>query len=392
LHLRKLLDCHASHRHRANDTIMIDIPFERFSSLGMTSAVAQHLSLQPTPPGGPHLLARVIEVHRDSLVLHDGNAAQTARLLPGLARALLDGASALSVGDWVLCATDAYAQVWVHARLEPVTHIVRRDGDGRRHSVVSNIDTALLVMGLDLDFNPQRLERYLALIHGSSVVPVVVLSKLDVLMSADQADGDSMDGHDLLDQRIQQLRSRIGQRVDLVAVDARDADCRKLLAPYLGAGQTLVLLGSSGAGKSTLINTLTDSNVQDTGQVREHDSRGKHTTTSRSLHQLPGGACVIDTPGVRTLGLDMNTATLQSLFDDVVALSTDCRFRNCQHQDEPGCAVRAGVHPERLRNYQKLLRESRRDTLTPLERQAQLAQWKARSRASRIQSHKISSN
>ena len=364
---------------------MIDIPFERFSSLGMTSAVAQHLSLQPTPPGGPHLLARVIEVHRDALVLHNGDTAQPARLLPGLARALLEGASALSVGDWVLCATDAYAQVWVHARLEPLTHIVRRYGDGLRHSVVSNVDTALVVMGLDLDFNPQRLERYLALVQGSGVTPVVVLSKLDVLLR--QGQSPSQQEPDLLDQRIQQLRSRIGQRVDLVAVDARDTDCRKLLAPYLGSGQTLVLLGSSGAGKSTLINTLTASNVQDTGHVREHDSRGKHTTTSRSLHQLPGGACVIDTPGMRTLGLDMDTATLQTLFDDVVALSTECRFRNCQHQDEPDCAVRAGVHPERLRNYQKLLRESRRDTMTPLERQAQLAQWKVRSRASRAQHH-----
>ncbi len=144
-----------------------------------------------------------------------------------------------------------------------------------------------------------------------------------------------------------------------------------------------MLQGSSGAGKSTLINTLTDSSIQDTGHVPEHDSRGKHTTTSRSLHPLPGGAGVIDTPGVRTLGLDVSTATLQSLFDDVVNLATQCRFRDCQHQAEPGCAVRDGVHPERLRNYQKLLRESRRDTMTPLQRQAQLAQWKARSRASR---------
>ena len=326
---------------------MIDIPFDRYLNLGMTSIVAQHLSLQPTPPGGPHLLARVIEVHRDALVLHDGDTAQPARLLPSLARALVEGASALSVGDWVLCARDAYAQVWVHARLEPLTHIVRRDGDGLRHSVVSNIDTALVVMGLDLDFNPQRLERYLALIHGSGVTPVVVLSKLDVLIREGQID--SHGESDLLDQRIRQLRARIGQRVDLVAVDARDDACRRHLAPYLGAGQTLVLLGSSGAGKSTLINTLTASTVQDTGQVREHDSRGKHTTTSRSLHQLSGGACVIDTPGVRTLGLDMDAATLQSLFEDVVALSAQCRFRDCQHQNEPGCAVRQGVHPERLR-------------------------------------------
>lgn len=362
---------------------MIDIQFDRFQALGMTPALAQHLSTQTSALACFSQLARVIEVHRDMLELHDGVRACSARLRPSLARQLLAGPAALSVGDWVLFEADAYQQIWVQARLEPLTHIVRRDGDGLRHSVVSNIDTALLVMGLDLDFNPHRLERYLALVHGSGVTPVVVLSKLDVLVSTDPSDADSAQGSNALELRTQQLRARIGHAVDLIAVDTRAAHCRQRLSPYLGRGQTLVLLGSSGAGKSTLINTLTASTVQDTGRVREHDSRGKHTTTSRSLHRLPCGACVIDTPGVRTLGLDIDTATLQSLFDDVVALSANCRFRDCQHHEEPDCAVRQGVHPERLRNYQKLLRESRRDTMTPLERQAQLAQWKARSRASR---------
>ncbi|WP_413899208.1 GTPase RsgA [Rhodoferax sp.] len=144
-----------------------------------------------------------------------------------------------------------------------------------------------------------------------------------------------------------------------------------------------MLLGSSGAGKSTLTNTLAGYAIQDTGAVREHDSRGKHTTTARSLHQLPSGACIIDTPGVRTLRPDVDAQTLGQLFGDVAALSGACRFRDCQHADEPGCAVRAQVAPERLRNYHKLLRESRRDTLSALDRQRQLADWKARGRAGR---------
>jgi ribosome biogenesis GTPase / thiamine phosphate phosphatase len=141
------------------------------------------------------------------------------------------------------------------------------------------------------------------------------------------------------------------------------------------------VLGSSGAGKSTLINTLAGNDVQDTGAVREHDSRGKHTTTARSLHRLPGGACVIDTPGLRALRPDTDEATLAASFGDIENLAMQCRFRDCLHGDEPGCAVRAGVPPDRLRNFHKLLREARRDTMSVLERRQVLAQWKARSRA-----------
>ena len=155
------------------------------------------------------------------------------------------------------------------------------------------------------------------------------------------------------------------------------------LAPFLRLGQTLVLLGSSGAGKSTLTNTLLGAQVQDTGAVREHDSRGKHTTTSRSLHRLPGGACVIDTPGLRALRPDADEQTIAATFGDIGSLARHCRFRDCAHRDEPGCAVREGVGGDRLRNYHKLLREARRDTMSALERQQQVAVWKARGREGR---------
>jgi ribosome biogenesis GTPase len=155
------------------------------------------------------------------------------------------------------------------------------------------------------------------------------------------------------------------------------------LAPYLNAGQTVVLLGSSGAGKSTLTNTLAGAPLQDTGAVREHDSRGKHTTTSRSLHRLPGGACIIDTPGLRALRPDVDEATLAWLFDDIGRLAMQCRFRDCRHQEEPGCAVREGIGSDRLRNYHKLMREARRDTMSLLERQQQAAVWRARGKATR---------
>jgi len=233
-------------------------------------------------------------------------------------------------------------------------------------------------MGLDDDFNPRRLERYLALVqsteaHAAPIVPVVVLTKADVVAATPGR----------LAHCLEALRGRVPAAIDLFAVDATDAYTVRQLRPYLGAGQTLVALGSSGAGKSTLTNTLLGRSVQDTGAVREHDGRGKHTTTARSLHRLPGGACMIDTPGLRALRPDVDEATLATTFADIGTHAARCRFRDCRHLDEPGCAVREHVGADRVRNYHKLLREARRDTMSVLERQQQVAIWKARGRAGR---------
>jgi ribosome biogenesis GTPase / thiamine phosphate phosphatase len=362
---------------------MIEIHFERLRHLGLTPALANRAmsilaELEQDANGLAEIqLLRLIEVHRETVRLHDGVNEHSARVLPRLSRRLADDETALAVGDWVLAAGDAHGQTWVRERVPPLSHINRRDADGRRHPVVSNVDCALLVMGLDEDFNPRRLERYLALVQatgdGAGVQPVVVLTKADV---AARTPG-------LIAARIDALRGRVPARIDLVAIDGTDPYTVRQLQPYLGAGQTLVVLGSSGAGKSTLTNTLLGTATQDTGAVREHDSRGKHTTTSRSLHRLPGGACVIDTPGLRALRPDADEATLMATFDDIESLAAQCRFRDCRHHDEPGCAVREGVAADRLRNYHKLLRESRRDTMSALERQRQLSVWKSLGKGAR---------
>ena len=358
---------------------MIDFSFETLRRLGLTPAMAQTLATvdaatnTPTDSTPPQWM-RATAVHRETVDVHDGTRQHSARCTTRLTRELVDLGSTLAVGDWVLCTEDEHQQWWVAQRVAPLSQIVRRDADGTRHTVVSNVDTALLVMGLDLDFNLQRLERYLALVVSSGVQPVLVLTKADIAHQS---------GPDTVNQRVEQVRARVGEHIDVVAVDARTSDARQVLAPYLGEGQTLVLLGSSGSGKSTLTNSLLGTAAQDTGAVREHDSRGKHTTTARSLHQLPTGACVIDTPGVRTLRPDVDPHTLGQLFEDVSTLAEHCRFRNCSHQDEPGCAVRAQVDPQRLKNYHKLLRETRRDSMGALDRQSQLAEWKLRTRAGR---------
>jgi ribosome biogenesis GTPase len=357
---------------------MTAISLENLFVLGLSPRMVQALASfdfnqhTTSPPGPGSQWMRIAVVHRETLEVHDGQRTHSARALPRLARDLLDQGSVLAVGDWTLAATDEHGQIWAYARLPPLNQIVRRDADGSRHTVVSNVDTALLVMGLDLDFNLPRLERYLALARAADVLPVVVLTKADTV---------GMTPEGSLPERVAEVRARIGHNVEVLTADARSPDAATALAPFLAPGQTLVMLGSSGAGKSTLTNTLLGEARQDTGTVREHDSRGKHTTTARSLHLLPSGACVIDTPGVRTLRPDVDAHTVSQLFDDVSALALQCRFRDCRHQDEPGCAVRDSVNPGRLKNFQKLLRESQRDSMSALEKQRLQALWKARGRA-----------
>jgi ribosome biogenesis GTPase len=336
---------------------------DRLRPIGCNTLIVQALSQFD----GDGTAMRVTEVHRDSVTVHDGAAEHRAQLLPRLARELPLAGEVIAVGDWVFATADAHDTLWLNARMPPVNQIVRRGSDGLRQCLVSNVDTALLVMGLDGDHNLRRLERYLAMTQSAGVWPVVVLTKQDLAETA--AD------------RIVDLHRRVPPGIPVHAVDARAPSAADELRDYLGAGKTLVMLGSSGVGKSTLTNTLLGHCVQATGAVRAGDSRGRHTTSARSLHRLDSGACVIDTPGLRGLEVDATEQGLAASFADIAALAAQCRFRDCTHTDEPDCAVRAGVHPDRLANYQKLRREIRRETMTFLDRRRQVAEWKARGRA-----------
>ena len=339
---------------------MIAFDFAQLRLIGLQQAIAGAATqLDVSSPAAQ--LMRVSTVHRDSILVHDGIQEHPAQLLPCLLHELLTQNTMLTVGDWIAVEHDLHGTLWIRAHLSPATQIARRGNDGRRQVLASNVDTALLVMGLDEDFNPRRLERYLAIVLAAQVSPVVVLSKADV---ADDVGG-----------KLAQLKHRLPQHVPLFAVDTRHAYDVAILEPWLGAGQTLVLLGSSGAGKSSLTNTLCAAN-QATNGVRHGDGRGRHTTTARSLHLCAGGACIIDTPGLRSWQADADADTLAATFDDIAALASTCQFRDCQHASEPGCAVRDAVDGDRLRNYHKLLRDARRIDETPLERIAARAKWK----------------
>jgi ribosome biogenesis GTPase / thiamine phosphate phosphatase len=295
------------------------------------------------PPGAR--VARVVAQHRAGYEINDGETAFNAQPAPRFLKRGLDPGERPAVGDFVLVAPGAPATI---ERVLPRRSVLSRAAAGERHQrqiIAANIDTVFVLNGLDGDLNPGRVERYLVVVHGSGAVPVVVLTKAD--------------RSDEVDAAIAALRARVDPGVEIVAINAKSPESIAPLLRHLGPGDTAVLVGSSGVGKSTLTNTLLGQSRQATAAVRAHDSRGRHTTTHRALIPLPSGGCLIDTPGMRELKLTGEEALEEGHFADIEALAQDCRFGDCGHRSEPGCAVRTAIEdgrldPERWQNYLKL--------------------------------------
>jgi len=258
-----------------------------------------------------------------------------------------------AVGDWVL--VNPLTKVLIR-RLDRKA-LLRRPVEGSRmpQLIAANVDTLFIVTSCNADFNAARLERYLALENEAGTDPVIVLTKADE--AADPA-------HYLRDA------AALQRGLAVVTVNATVPEAADALAPWCGPGRTVALVGSSGVGKSTLLNTLADKDeddAQQTGSIREGDAKGRHTTTSRSLHGIQGGGWVIDTPGMRTLHLGDVAAGLDQLFAEITELAPLCRFRDCTHAHEPGCAVQAAVaagtlDAGRLDRWRKLHDENRDNT------------------------------
>ena len=262
----------------------------------------------------------------------------------------------LAVGDWVLAAEGC-----VERLLERKT-LLRRGTTLRASQtqiIAANVDTLFITTSCNDDFNPARLERYLAVAYEAGIAPVLVLTK------ADRAEDP--------DAYVAQAQT-LGRDLPVVALNAKDPDGPAALAPWCGPGRTVAFVGTSGVGKTTIANALTGTD-RATADIREDDARGRHTTTARSLHAMIAGGWLIDTPGMRSFGVAEAAAGIDATFAEITELAARCRFRDCRHEGEPGCAVQAAIaageiDPDRLRRYDKLRREDAQATETIAQRHA----------------------
>lgn len=319
------------------------------SALGFGPFFAQQLRSTGDDRGVP---ARIAAEHRGAFEIWTESGSRRAQLA-GRLRLELGESGAPGVGDWVVV-RDADHTAVIERVLDRRTVFTRGAAGRETHAqvVAANVDLVFVVCGLDSDFNVRRIERYLARIWASGAQPAVILNKADIAT-------------DLEAQLVDVERHAVGVPVHVVS--ALLSDGLEALRACIHDGTTVALVGSSGAGKSTLVNALLGEDRMRTGQTRESDGRGCHVTTHRQLVLLPGGGLLLDTPGMRELQL-LDDEGLDTVFADIATLADSCRFRDCRHETEPGCAVKEAVRSgelaaERLEHYRKLEREAQANEL-----------------------------
>lgn len=296
-----------------------------------------------------NIIARVIAVHRDRFVLQ-GSEGEPFPARTKTA-AFMQGEDYPTVGDLVTIEPNPAGEARILSVQPRKSCFTRLDPSSAGHGaqvVAANFDTLFLMQSLNHDFNPRRLERYLAQAWQTGAQPVVLLTKADLV--SDPAP-------------LVQAAKSVALGTPVHVVSAHTGQGLQELAPYLTPGKLLVFLGSSGVGKSSLVNALAGREVMTTNTIREDDSRGRHTTTHRQLITLLGGAAIIDTPGMRSLGMWDAAQGLEQTFADVEAFLGQCRFADCRHQGEPGCAIAAAIAAGELTqarwdSYQKLRKEA----------------------------------
>ena len=317
---------------------------QQLRCLGWNSSIARdfdRLAPAETEPG------RVITVSREvsRVAASDGELICTPT-----GRFLSDSELRPVVGDWAAVRRHQGREAGLIEGLMPrSSSLGRRAAEDRSEQQIlaANVDTVFIVSGMDRDFNIHRIERYLTLAYDSGAVPAVVLNKLDLVDSPSEY--------------VEEVEA-VAFATEVVSTSGIDGTGVEELRALMPEGSTSVFVGSSGAGKSSLVNRLMGSELRRTGDVRAGDGKGRHVSVDRMLLTVPGGGCIIDTPGLREVGLTAHKTGLASSFTDILELAAHCRFNDCSHAHEPGCAVRAAIEKgeiseDRLESYRKQLRE-----------------------------------
>lgn len=321
-------------------------------ALGFSSFFARQLADDEMEP---KRLGRVTAVHRSGTVVSDGEYERQIELPGNWLRKPAEERP--TVGDWVVLHTSCSSI----SRILERKSLFKRVAAGTRveiQPIAANIDTLFIVLSCNDDFNESRLERYLAMAIEADVYSVVVLTKADLT-----GEGEAF----------RQRALAVRPHVPVELVNALDAGSMAGIAAWISGGATVALVGSSGVGKSTIVNTLSGKTVMQTAGIREKDAKGRHTTTFRALHRLESGGILLDVPGLRELKVADIGESLSGLFDDIAALAAGCRFSDCAHDSEPGCAVRRAIDDgeldvRRLANYRKLQQENAFHNATLAER------------------------
>lgn len=337
----------------------------KLEDLGFTAFLASNRNVQNLDGFS---VARIIAEHKEIYKIKNAGGECLAKIT---GKRIFNASSREdypAVGDWVTITELGNQQAVIHGVLPRKTIIKRRSGDKNETQIIAtNIDVALVVESVDRDYNLNRFERYFSIANDGGVESAIILNKIDMISK------------DELDLRMTQLRNRF-KNIDIIPTSTIANEGLDVLKNYIKKGKTYCFIGSSGVGKSSLINELLDKASIETGDISFYSGRGKHVTTGREMYFLKNGGVVIDNPGMREVGMSDTGIGIDNLFDEITALAKKCKYIDCRHLHEPGCAVltalRAGeLDQEKYSNYIKLKKEAEYYEMSEFEKREKNRQF-----------------